>query len=68
MSLDKTTADQTSPDRTGSATGTDAAERADGLDKTFDPAAVETRLYEGWEAQAAFACDPAIRRARPSRS
>jgi valyl-tRNA synthetase len=29
------------------------------LDKTFDPAAVEPRLYEGWERSGAFACDPA---------
>ncbi|MGG5808520.1 valine--tRNA ligase [Falsiroseomonas sp. CW058] len=29
------------------------------LDKTFDPAAVEPRLYEGWESSGAFACDPA---------
>jgi valyl-tRNA synthetase len=29
------------------------------LDKTFDPAAVEPRLYQGWEASGAFACDPA---------
>jgi len=28
------------------------------LDKTYDPAATETRLYEGWEASGAFACDP----------
>jgi valyl-tRNA synthetase len=29
------------------------------LDKTFDPAAVEPRLYQGWEKSGAFACDPA---------
>ena len=29
------------------------------LDKTYDPAATETRLYEGWERAGAFACDPA---------
>jgi valyl-tRNA synthetase len=29
------------------------------LDKTFDPAAVEPRLYQGWESSGAFACDPA---------
>ena len=28
------------------------------LDKSFDPAAVESRLYEGWERSGAFACDP----------
>jgi valyl-tRNA synthetase len=28
------------------------------LDKTYDPKATETRLYEGWEASGAFACDP----------
>jgi valyl-tRNA synthetase len=28
------------------------------LDKSFDPAAVEARLYEGWEKSGAFACDP----------
>jgi valyl-tRNA synthetase len=29
------------------------------LDKTFDPAATESRLYEGWESSGAFAADPA---------
>jgi valyl-tRNA synthetase len=29
------------------------------LDKTFDPAAVEPRLYEGWEQSGAFAANPA---------
>jgi valyl-tRNA synthetase len=29
------------------------------LNKTYDPAAVETRLYEGWETSGAFAADPA---------
>jgi valyl-tRNA synthetase len=29
------------------------------LDRSFDPAAVEPRLYEGWERSGAFACDPA---------
>ncbi|MGC8475707.1 MAG: valine--tRNA ligase [Acetobacteraceae bacterium] len=29
------------------------------LDKTFDPAATEPRLYEGWEGSGAFAADPA---------
>ncbi len=29
------------------------------LDKTYDPAATETRLYEGWESSGAFAADPA---------
>jgi valyl-tRNA synthetase len=29
------------------------------LDKTFDPAAVEPRLYALWEAEGAFAADPA---------
>ena len=29
------------------------------LDKQFDPAATEPRLYEGWERSGAFACDPA---------
>ena len=29
------------------------------LDKTFAPAEAEPRLYEGWEGQGAFACDPA---------
>ena len=29
------------------------------LDKTFDPAAVEPRLYQKWERSGAFACDPA---------
>ncbi len=29
------------------------------LDKTFDPAATEPRLYEGWEQSGAFAADPA---------
>jgi valyl-tRNA synthetase len=28
------------------------------LDKTFDPAAAEPRLYAGWERSGAFACDP----------
>ncbi len=28
------------------------------LDKTFAPAEAEPRLYEGWEASGAFACDP----------
>ena len=28
------------------------------LDKAFAPAETEARLYEGWEAQNAFACDP----------
>ena len=28
------------------------------LDKTFAPAEIEPRLYEGWEAQGAFACHP----------
>ncbi len=28
------------------------------LDKTFVPAEIEPRLYEGWEASGAFACDP----------
>jgi valyl-tRNA synthetase len=28
------------------------------LDKTLTPADFETRLYEGWERQGAFACDP----------
>ena len=29
------------------------------LDKTFAPAEIEPRLYAGWEAEGAFACDPA---------
>ena len=29
------------------------------LDKTFAPAEAEARIYEGWEEQGAFACDPA---------
>ncbi len=29
------------------------------LDKTYSPAETETRLYQGWEGQGAFACDPA---------
>ncbi len=29
------------------------------LDKSFAPAEIEPRLYEGWEQQGAFACDPA---------
>jgi valyl-tRNA synthetase len=29
------------------------------LDKSFDPAAIEQRLYEGWEASGAFSADPA---------
>jgi len=28
------------------------------LDKTYDPAATETRLYEKWEQSGAFACNP----------
>jgi valyl-tRNA synthetase len=28
------------------------------LSKNFDPAAVEPRLYDGWEKAGAFACDP----------
>ncbi len=28
------------------------------LDKTFSPAEVEGRLYEGWEKSGSFACDP----------
>ncbi len=28
------------------------------LDKTFDPTATEAGLYEGWEREGAFACDP----------
>ena len=28
------------------------------LDKTYDPAEIEPRLYEGWEKGGAFACDP----------
>ncbi len=28
------------------------------LDKTYNPAEIETRLYEGWERGGAFACDP----------
>src|ERR1700753_1255958 len=27
------------------------------IDKTYDPAATETRLYEVWEKSGAFACD-----------
>jgi valyl-tRNA synthetase len=34
------------------------------LDKTYDPHATETRLYEKWERSGAFACDPGSR-ARP---
>ena len=29
------------------------------LDKTFDPASVEKRLYQLWEKAGAFAADPA---------
>ncbi len=29
------------------------------LDKSFDPAAIEQRLYEGWEASGAFSANPA---------
>jgi valyl-tRNA synthetase len=29
------------------------------LDKTFAPAEIEPALYEGWEREGAFACDPA---------
>ncbi len=29
------------------------------LDKTFDPTAIEPRLYKRWEESGAFACDPA---------
>jgi valyl-tRNA synthetase len=32
------------------------------LDKSFDPASVEARLYAGWEAAGAFAADPASAR------
>jgi len=28
------------------------------LDKTYNPAEIEPRLYEGWEQSGAFACDP----------
>src|SRR5580692_10051020 len=28
------------------------------LDKTFTPSEIEPRLYEGWEREGAFACDP----------
>ncbi|MDQ2802846.1 MAG: valine--tRNA ligase, partial [Pseudomonadota bacterium] len=28
------------------------------LDKTYSPAEIETRLYEAWERDGAFACDP----------
>src|SRR5579872_4729585 len=28
------------------------------LDKTYNPAEIETRLYEGWEQRGSFACDP----------
>ncbi len=28
------------------------------LDKTFAPAETEARLYEGWEKDGAFACNP----------
>ena len=28
------------------------------LDKTYNPAEIEPRLYEGWESSGAFACDP----------
>jgi valyl-tRNA synthetase len=28
------------------------------LDKTYDPAEIEPRLYAGWESAGAFACDP----------
>ncbi len=28
------------------------------LDKTFTPAETEARLYQGWEKEGAFACDP----------
>ncbi len=28
------------------------------LDKTYSPAEIEPRLYEGWERSGAFACDP----------
>ena len=28
------------------------------LDKVFDPAAIEPRLYEGWEASGAFSARP----------
>lgn len=34
------------------------------LDKNFDPAAFETRLYETWEQEGAFAADPS-RNAKP---
>src|SRR5882672_4566133 len=33
------------------------------LDKTYDPAATEARLYESWEKSGAFACD--VRSAKP---
>ena len=32
------------------------------LDKTFAPAEIEPRLYEGWEREGAFACDPELER------
>ncbi len=32
------------------------------LDKTYSPAEIEPRLYEGWEREGAFACDPDSRR------
>src|SRR6201996_6111430 len=28
------------------------------LDKTFSPSEIEPRLYQGWEGEGAFACDP----------
>ena len=28
------------------------------LDKTYSPSEIEPRLYQGWEASGAFACDP----------
>ena len=28
------------------------------LDKTYNPSEIEPRLYEGWEREGAFACDP----------
>ena len=28
------------------------------LDKTYNPAEIEPRLYEGWERSGAFAADP----------
>src|SRR5487761_1638631 len=34
------------------------------LDKNFDPAAFETRLYETWERNGSFAADPS-RNAKP---